>query len=132
MRVGERLGFGMALALVVVAQQIVTISLIPVSNKKLWIDKFISWSFFWVLLGLVQSVIMGFLYYLREDHEAKVVASAARGQSNNMMKKFESSRSREDMMLDDELETKKAAVGGSSEKKDKWIYSFRLRRLDCK
>ena len=46
------------------------------------------------------------------------------------MTKDESHR-REDMMLDDKLESKKA-VGGSSEKKDKWIYSFRLRKLDCK
>jgi hypothetical protein len=41
LRVGERLGYGMALALVVVAQQIVTGDLTPVSNKRLWVDKFV-------------------------------------------------------------------------------------------
>jgi len=59
------------LALVVVAQQIVMFDLIPVSNSKLWIDKFVAWSFYWVLLGLVESVLIGFLWYLREDRAVK-------------------------------------------------------------
>ena len=69
LRVGERLGFGMALALVVVAQQIVTTGLMPVSNQRLWLDKFVAWSFYWVLLAVVQSVIIGFLFYIRKDRE---------------------------------------------------------------
>lgn len=68
-RVGERLGFGMALALVIVAQQIITVELSPVSNQALWLDKFVGWSFYWVLFGLVQSVMIGFLYYIREDRK---------------------------------------------------------------
>ena len=72
MRVGERLGFGMALTLVVVAQQIVTSELIVISNVRLWIDKFVGWSFYWVLFTMVQSVVIGYLYYLREDREAKI------------------------------------------------------------
>ena len=71
MRVGERLGFGMALTLVVVAQQIITSSMIVISNVSLWIDKFVGWSFYWVLFTMVQSVVIGFLYYVREDREAK-------------------------------------------------------------
>lgn len=67
MRVGERLGFGMALALVIVAQQIVTTDLSPVSNQLLWLDKFVAWSFYWVLFGVLQSVIIGFMFYIQED-----------------------------------------------------------------
>jgi hypothetical protein len=71
LRIGERLRFGMVLALVVVAQHIVTTSLIPVSNQMLWIDKFVGWYFYWVLVGLVESAIVGYIYYMREDREAK-------------------------------------------------------------
>lgn len=71
LRVGERLSYGMALALVVVAQQIATGGLVPVSNERLWIDKFIGWSFYWVVVGLVESVFVGYLYFMREDKYAK-------------------------------------------------------------
>jgi hypothetical protein len=67
LRVGERLSFGMALALVLVAQQIVTGDLLPVSNESLWIDKFVGWSFYWVIFGLVESVVVGYVFFLRED-----------------------------------------------------------------
>ena len=71
LRIGERLGFGMALALVVVAQQIVTSGLTPISDQRLWLDKFVGWSFYWVLFGVIQSVCIGFLYYIREDRMAR-------------------------------------------------------------
>ena len=71
LRVGERLGFGMALALVVVAQQIVTSGMTPISDQALWLDKFVAWSFYWVLAGVIQSVIVGFLFYIREDKECQ-------------------------------------------------------------
>jgi hypothetical protein len=61
----------MALALVVVAQQIVTSGLTPISNQRLWLDKFVAWSFYWVLFGVIQSVCIGFLYYIREDRLAR-------------------------------------------------------------
>ena len=72
LRVGERLGYGMSLALVVVAQSITTVGMIPVSNERLWLDKFIGWSFYWVIVGLVESVLVGYLYFLREDKAAHV------------------------------------------------------------
>ncbi|CAB9509675.1 receptor subunit alpha-type acr-16 [Seminavis robusta] len=72
LRVGERLSYGMALTLVVVAQQIATGGTIPISNERLWIDKFIGWSFYWVIVGLVESVIIGYIYFLREDKAAQL------------------------------------------------------------
>ncbi|CAB9509679.1 receptor subunit alpha-type acr-16 [Seminavis robusta] len=72
LRVGERLSYGMALTLVVVAQQIATGGSIPISNERLWIDKFIGWSFYWVIVGLVESVIIGYIYFLREDKAAQL------------------------------------------------------------
>lgn len=41
--------------------------MIPVSNERLWIDKFIAWSFYWVIVGLLESVFVGYIFFLRED-----------------------------------------------------------------
>ena len=57
----------MALTLVMVAQFFFTIVLIPVSDQHLWLGEFVSWSFYWVLMTVVQSVLVGFLYYVRID-----------------------------------------------------------------
>jgi len=131
MRVGERIGFGMALALVVVAQQIVTISLIPVSNQNLWIDKFISWSFYWVIFGLVQSVLIGFLYYVREDHEAKTVGRRLEGMSAESREDVvETAETNDGSNSDSSSNTKERA--STKERAKKWFYSCRLRKFDCK
>ena len=61
----------MALALVIVAQQIVTSDLLPVSNQKLWLGEFMTLSFYWVFMSVIQSVLVVFLYYIRVDHQAK-------------------------------------------------------------
>jgi hypothetical protein len=68
-RVGERLSYGMALTLVIVAQQIVTGDLVPVSNERLWIDKFVGWSFYWVIFGLIESVCVGYIFFIRQDND---------------------------------------------------------------
>lgn len=70
-RIGERLGFSVALTLVVVAQQIVTTDLTPISNQRLWLDKFITYSFYFVLIGVIQSVWIAFLHFLRMDNVNK-------------------------------------------------------------
>jgi hypothetical protein len=66
-RVGERLSFVLALALVIVAQQIVTVDLTPVSDEGLWLDKFVGWSFYWVCFVLMESVLIGYLLFIFED-----------------------------------------------------------------
>lgn len=76
LRVSERLSFGMALALVMVAQQIITTELLPVSDERLWIDKFVGWSFYWVIFGLVESVIVGYIFFVREDSEPPLGGAA--------------------------------------------------------
>ena len=57
----------MALTLVIVAQQIVSSGLLPVSDGYMWIDKYVGWSFYWVIFGLIESVAMGYFYFIRED-----------------------------------------------------------------
>lgn len=54
-----------------VAQQIVTAELIVISNERLWIDKLVGWSFYWVLFTMIESAVIGFFYYIREDRVAK-------------------------------------------------------------
>ena len=154
MRVGERLGFGMALALVIVAAQIVTFDLVPVSNRKLWIDKFVAWSFYWVLGVLVQSVFVGFLYFLREDQEAKKAGRRISKMSiesrEDMMENLAAIRAADEAANGDDVadfpcppcqdekkgEIKKNIVKQQAhielEKKDSWFYTFSLRNFDCK
>eukprot|EP00934_Nitzschia_sp_Nitz4_P007556 Nitzschia sp. Nitz4//scaffold240_size29840//23179//24423//NITZ4_008021-RA/size29840-augustus-gene-0.28-mRNA-1//1//CDS//3329543759//7546//frame0 len=79
LRVGERLSYGMALALVVVAQQIVTSDLIPVSNERLWIDKYVGWSFYWVVAGLVESVCVGYFFFKFHDTQESLKSLAENG-----------------------------------------------------
>lgn len=69
LRLGERLSYGMSLALVIVAQSITTSDLLPVTGDRLWIDKFVGWSFYWVIFGLVESVFVSYLSFMRTDRE---------------------------------------------------------------
>lgn len=70
-RVGVRLGFSMVLGLVILALQIATFYKIPASSRRLWIDGFVVGSFYWVLLVFLQSLLMGVVFFLREEYEAK-------------------------------------------------------------
>lgn len=68
-RIGERMGFGVALTLIIVANQLMTVGLSPISNERLWLDKFVGWSFYFVLISVVESILISFLYFLREDRK---------------------------------------------------------------
>merc|ERR1711971_1016675 len=140
MRVGERLSFSMALALVIIASQIVTFDLVPVSSRWLWIDKIIAWSFYWVVFVVIQSVVVGYLYYLREDHEAKTLSrrnSFTREDARaNMMSDLTALR---DSKLDEQYDPGKDERENSngkqnpvilSEKKHSCFYTLSLRKFD--
>jgi len=77
LRIGERLGFAIALALVIVAEQIVTSELTPVSDRRMFMDKYVSYSFY-IILGfvIIPSILIGFLHYVRENEEHHSSANA--------------------------------------------------------
>jgi len=139
LRVGERLGFGMALALVIVAQQIVTTGLTPVSTQWLWLDKFVAWSFYWVLFGVVQSVVIGFLFYIREDRQTdhndernlesnsegiELVATTSNGNEQAQEARGQSLTDRQ------EMDTTMRSLWRPSLKTDSFILTVSLRKLD--
>lgn len=140
LRVGERLGFAMALALVVVAQQIVTVGLSPVSNQRMFMDKFVAWSFYWVLFGVVQSVIIGFLQYAREDRQAKKenqrLSMMSVKESKSMMMQLEEIKKAEEAaeermgLAEHPEEGLQEDVPKTPPAKDSWIYTFSLRKFD--
>jgi len=139
----------MALALVVVAQQLITVDLSPVSNQRLWMKTFVSLSFYWLFFVIVQSVIIGFLYYIREDHQAKKEGKrlsmmlpggeerqALMGRSqeqeedsneeeNALQETTKSSPDGVEMAGEDDLPNKTEPT-----KKDHFLYTFSLRRFD--
>jgi hypothetical protein len=99
LRIGERVGFGMALALVIVAQQIVTSGLSPVSNQRLWLDKFVGFSFYWVIAGVIQSVIIGFLYYVREDRNSRLEQEKDDGETEPFLGNIENGANDQETVL---------------------------------
>lgn len=130
MRVGERLGFGMALALVIVAQQIVTAELTPVSDQALFLDKFIAWSFYWVVVGVIQSVLIGFLYFKQEDRrESKekteqrrsVMLEFGHNKEEDAEEKMALANHREDALQEEEPE---------DFSRDSCLYTVDLRKVD--
>lgn len=134
MRVGERLGFGMALALVIVAAQIVTFDLVPVSNRKLWINKLVAWSFYWVFAVLIQSVGVGFIYFLREDHKAKHRdrrLSRMTVQHRNGMAEAASFAMRQVAGdNDDDSMREKSISNFDLQPKQPWFFMYSLRKFD--
>ena len=133
MRVGERLGFGMALALVVVAQQIVTSELSPVSNQLLWLDKFVGWSFYWVLIGVIQSVLISFLYVLQEERSEKEEKRERRSMLVHLEDRMNEEEAAEEQMAlanHQEGALSKAKKPKKSTRKCCSIYNISLRRVD--
>ncbi|VEU40802.1 unnamed protein product [Pseudo-nitzschia multistriata] len=129
MRVGERLGFVMALALVIIAAQIVTFDLVPVSSSKLWIDKFVSRSFYWVLTVLLQSVLVAFVSILREDRKEKkvrqdeLIEKASANQAANETENVAG-------VVAGSTEKKNEVEGRELEKEESIVWTFSLRKFD--
>lgn len=69
LRVGERLTYGLTVLLVIIAQDISTSTLLPITDKRLWINMFVVGSFYWVLITNLESVFVAWLYFVGdEDH----------------------------------------------------------------
>jgi hypothetical protein len=125
LRMGERLSYGMALTLVIVASSIVTGDLLPVSNEKLWISQFVGLSFYWVVFGLIESVALAYVYFIREDENGKTSAKQQQeegipqGDTNTPLSELEST-------------TKQAAQETVQQpvSRRNFIHSYPLRRVD--
>lgn len=63
LRLGERIGFGISILLVNVAQDIITNEYIPISQENMWMVTFIQFSTFWIFAALFQSIFISWFYY---------------------------------------------------------------------
>eukprot|EP00536_Pseudo-nitzschia_multiseries_P017794 jgi/Psemu1/264518/estExt_Genewise1Plus.C_18160005 len=126
-RIGERLGYGMALALVIIATQILTFDLVPVSSSKLWIDKFVAWSFYWVFFVLIQSVFVAFSHVLQQDRRAKRAApeetEAAAEEADHTEEKEATAVPATDLETNTETATKYPG-------KESFFWTYSLRKFD--
>ena len=70
-RLGERLGFGLSILLVSVAQDIITNEYIPISQERLWLVLFIQCSTYWIFLAIFETIFCAWVYYKagRSDDE---------------------------------------------------------------
>jgi len=123
-RVGERLSFVLALALVIVAQQIVTVDLTPVSDEGLWLDKFVGWSFYWVCFVLVESVLIGYLLFILEDLPESPIHICG-----DTVEAGDSTLQQSPTSIDDREEEESLPPNSNFKKKQSWsyghvIYSF--------
>ena len=120
--------------------------MIPVSDQRLWIDKFVGWSFYWVIFGLVQSVLIGFIYYLREDRELREAerrrSTISIGSREELMESLDvvaaadkSEYPRPPSQKDicgDTMNSSSKPTSVDKKKKDSWFHTCSLRKLDCK
>jgi len=68
LRLGERLGFGLNILLVNVAQDIITNAFIPISEEKLWLVTFIQASTYWIFAALFETIFVSWIYYKAGKH----------------------------------------------------------------
>ena len=60
---GERIGFGVSVVLVIIAQEIITNDYIPLGSEQLWLTMFIQGSTYFTFLSLFETIMMNWLYY---------------------------------------------------------------------
>lgn len=63
-RLGERFGYVISLLLVNVASDIITSSMLPTCDERLWINTLSLYSVYFMMIGLLETVIVGYLHYL--------------------------------------------------------------------
>jgi len=94
-RVGERLGFGVSILLVMVAQSIVTADMLPIAKPALWIDSFALWSYYWVVIAVFESVVVAYLYYAESEEEERKAEAKRLGEEEERNKDTEDKREME-------------------------------------
>ena len=70
-RLGERLGFGVSLLLVMVAQSILTAELIPRCEELLWVNTFTSVSLYFMFFAAFESVFVAALYCIDGNRSSR-------------------------------------------------------------
>ena len=83
LRVGERLSYGLTVLLVIIAQDISTSTLLPITDKRLWVNTFVVASFYWVLITNLESVFVAWLYFVGDEHDEKAILEAEKKRSGN-------------------------------------------------
>eukprot|EP00565_Helicotheca_tamesis_P005125 CAMPEP_0185726224 /NCGR_PEP_ID=MMETSP1171-20130828/2269_1 /TAXON_ID=374046 /ORGANISM="Helicotheca tamensis, Strain CCMP826" /LENGTH=525 /DNA_ID=CAMNT_0028394537 /DNA_START=198 /DNA_END=1775 /DNA_ORIENTATION=+ len=66
-RVGERLGFGVSMLLVIVAQAILTSDMLPVTKERLWINTLTQGSQYFSIAAVMESVFVAYLHFAKVD-----------------------------------------------------------------
>eukprot|EP00560_Eucampia_antarctica_P006963 CAMPEP_0197825880 /NCGR_PEP_ID=MMETSP1437-20131217/2918_1 /TAXON_ID=49252 ORGANISM="Eucampia antarctica, Strain CCMP1452" /NCGR_SAMPLE_ID=MMETSP1437 /ASSEMBLY_ACC=CAM_ASM_001096 /LENGTH=462 /DNA_ID=CAMNT_0043426081 /DNA_START=271 /DNA_END=1656 /DNA_ORIENTATION=+ len=69
LRLGERLGFGISVLLVNVAQDIITNEFIPICEESLWMVDFVQFSTYWIHAALFETIFISWFYYKAGTHK---------------------------------------------------------------
>jgi len=86
-RLGERFGYVISLLLVIVASDIITSSMLPTCDEHLWLDTLSLYSTFFVMFGLFETVIVGYLHYLDLEDDDEEEAEEEKKRIEQIFKK---------------------------------------------
>ncbi len=82
---GERLGYGISVVLVTVAQEIITSNYVPLCKESLWLNTFTQISTYLTFIGLFESVLVSWLFHM--SNRVKERAAKERERTMNEMQR---------------------------------------------
>mmetsp|Transcript_22952 Transcript_22952/g.32343 ORF Transcript_22952/g.32343 Transcript_22952/m.32343 type:complete len:545 (-) Transcript_22952:91-1725(-) len=68
---GERIGLGIDILLLMVALDISTSDLLPICQEMMWINLLVYSNMYWVMIGVLESILVSILYYKASHHKKK-------------------------------------------------------------
>mmetsp|Transcript_34234 Transcript_34234/g.50150 ORF Transcript_34234/g.50150 Transcript_34234/m.50150 type:complete len:498 (-) Transcript_34234:167-1660(-) len=104
-RVGERLGFGVSVLLVIVAQAILTSDILPVTRERLWIDVLTQGSQYFSILAVAESLLVAYLHYIKVEPAEGMEGSSSRKRNDEERESFLENRKEEAPREEEELDS---------------------------
>mmetsp|Transcript_16095 Transcript_16095/g.21574 ORF Transcript_16095/g.21574 Transcript_16095/m.21574 type:complete len:501 (-) Transcript_16095:413-1915(-) len=104
-RVGERLGFGVSVLLVIVAQAILTSDILPVTRERLWIDVLTQGSQYFSILAVAESLLVAYLHYIKVEPAEGMEGSSSHKRNDEERESFLENKKEEAPREEEELDS---------------------------
>mmetsp|Transcript_944 Transcript_944/g.1503 ORF Transcript_944/g.1503 Transcript_944/m.1503 type:complete len:500 (+) Transcript_944:47-1546(+) len=104
-RVGERLGFGVSVLLVIVAQAILTSDILPVTRERLWIDVLTQGSQYFSILAVAESLLVAYLHYIKVEPAEGMEGKSSRKRNDEERESFLENKKEEAPREEEELDS---------------------------
>mmetsp|Transcript_13087 Transcript_13087/g.17532 ORF Transcript_13087/g.17532 Transcript_13087/m.17532 type:complete len:496 (-) Transcript_13087:415-1902(-) len=104
-RVGERLGFGVSVLLVIVAQAILTSDILPVTEERLWINVLTQGSQYFSILAVAESLLVAYLHYIKVEPAEGMEGSSSHKRNDEERESFLENKKEEAPREEEELDS---------------------------